>query len=351
MPHFIGRDHVQVLLHQLGTGVLFDGLGFCSESNHEWPLGTGRDGREHVHGPLHGDIERVRGFLDLLLYGRGGPVVRDGGGRDEDVCAGHFPQHRGQHIRSALHVHAPNSHRCRQADRSSDQHNFSTGFAGRLRDGEAHLARASIADESHGIDPFPRRPCRDEYTVPMQRPLPEQKPGGAVRQFRGLEHPARAHFATGLVAFCGSEHLDSALLKCGDVCAGRGVRPHDAVHCRRHGDRGFGSQTQGSEQVVGLTRGQASQKPCARGRDQDQLRPARELDVSHRRLGGRVPQIGPHRPPGHGLKRQGGHELPCGRGHDHLNLRTPVAQPAHEVRALIGGYATGDAEKNPFALH
>ncbi len=39
-----------------------------------------------------------------------------------------------------------------------------------------------------------------------------------------------------------------------------------------------------------------------------------------------------------------------GRHHD-LDFGATLDQPAHEVRALVGGDATGDAEQNAFALH
>ena len=38
-------------------------------------------------------------------------------------------------------------------------------------------------------------------------------------------------------------------------------------------------------------------------------------------------------------------------GHDHLDLGTALAQAPHQVRALVGRDAAGDAEQDAFAVH
>src|SRR5947207_8530256 len=43
---FVGRDHVQILLHELGARVLLHRFGLGGEPDHERPLGPGRHGGE-----------------------------------------------------------------------------------------------------------------------------------------------------------------------------------------------------------------------------------------------------------------------------------------------------------------
>src|SRR5208337_4315253 len=51
-------------------------------------------------------------------------------------------------------------------------------------------------------------------------------------------------------------------------------------------------------------------------------------------------------PAGHRLKAQGRHEsLRCG-GHHHLYVGAALDEAAHEIRALVGGNAAGDAEQD-----
>ena len=57
------------------------------------------------------------------------------------------------------------------------------------------------------------------------------------------------------------------------------------------------------------TAGEPREKAGAGRRDQHQLRPARELDVTHGALGSGVPQSGAHGQPGHRLESHGVHEF------------------------------------------
>jgi hypothetical protein len=73
--------------------------------------------------------------------------------------------------------------------------------------------------------------------------------------------------------------------------------------------------------------------------------------VAHRRLGGRVPEVGPHGPPGQRLERQRRDELARAGGHHDLHVGAALAQPADELGRLVGGDAAGDAEQDqPAAL-
>ena len=64
-----------------------------------------------------------------------------------------------------------------------------------------------------------------------------------------------------------------------------------------------------------------------------------------------IPQVRAHRASGDRLEGGGGDELARGGGHHHLHFRAALAQAPHEVGALVGRDAAGDAEQDAFALH
>ena len=128
------------------------------------------------------------------------------------------------------------------------------------------------------------------------------------------------------------------------------LRVQDAFACVRRGDRhrGAGGQAQGGEQVVAVAVGQAGEE-IRRGRsDQHQVRPAGQLDVAHGGLGARVQQIGVHRVPGQRLHGKRRDELAGALRHHHAYFGAGVLQPADQIRALVGGNASGDTEEDPF---
>ena len=264
---------------------------------------------------------------------------------------GHFSQDCVEHVGGALHVDPTYARRRRQTNRPAHEHHFRTGFTRRLRNRKSHLSRAAIADEAHRVDPFTSRSSRNQHAPPLQRTTTYQQHTGAINQLEWLQHATGANLATRLVSLAGSQHLNIALLQSRHIGACCRIGPHHPIHCRRNRDWRFGCETQSREQIVGLAGGQASQEIGTGRGDEHQLRPTRELNVPHGGFGGRIPQVRAHRPPGHCLKRRGGHKLARSRGHYHLNFRPLLAQPAHEIRALVGGDSAGHSEQYAFALH
>ncbi len=173
----------------------------------------------------------------------------------------------------------------------------------------------------------------------------------ALGELERLEHAALADLPARLIALGGPEDLHAALRERADVGARGGIGPHDVVHGRRHRDRRLGRETQRREQIVRLPGGEAGEKIRARGRDEHGVRPARELDVAHGSLCGRIPQVAAHRAPRDRLEGGRCYELARARGHHDLHFRAALAQAPHEVRALVGGDAARHAKKNAFALH
>ena len=112
-----------------------------------------------------------------------------------------------------------------------------------------------------------------------------------------------------------------------------------------------GRQAQRREQIVGQPAREAREEVRARRRDQHQVGPARELDVSHGRFGRRVPQLAAHAAPETAWKVVAVTNSPRRRGHHDLHFGAVLAQPPHQVRALVGGDAAGHTEQDAFALH
>ena len=172
-----------------------------------------------------------------------------------------------------------------------------------------------------------------------------------ISELQWLEHPAGSHFAAGLIALGWAESLDAPAVERRYVCASCRVTPHHTIHRRRQRNRRFRGQTECSQQIVCLAAGQTRDEPGAGRRDQYEVGPSSELDVSHGRLGRRIPQIGGHRATGHGLEGKRRDELSSSRRHYDLNVGAALAQPPYQIGALVGGNAARDTEKNPLALH
>ena len=89
---------------------------------------------------------------------------------------------------------------------------------------------------------------------------------------------------------------------------------------------------------------------CGR-RDEDEVSPAGQLDVTHGSLGCRVPQVTAHRPARHRLKRHRRDELAGPGRHDDLDLGALFYQPPDQIRAFVGGDATRHAQHDAFTVH
>ena len=134
----------------------------------------------------------------------------------------------------------------RQTHRSRHQHHAGARLARRLRDREAHLPGAAVADEAHRVDALARRARGDEHAPPGERAAVRAAARRAARRDPGLEHAARAALPAGLVALPGTENVHAALRRASRRWPRRGVRPHQMVHGGRDGDRRLRSRGTGS---------------------------------------------------------------------------------------------------------
>mgnify|MGYP000727116719 CR=1 FL=1 len=99
-------------------------------------------------------------------------------------------------------------------------------------------------------------------------------------------------------------------------------------------DRGLTRWLRRRQQIVGTPVDSAGDE-IGRGRcHQQDIGPARQLDMSHRRLGAGVQQFSMHRVAGQRLQGQGGNETGSGRSHDYAHLGCLPAQQPDQLGTL-----------------
>ena len=202
-----------------------------------------------------------------------------------------------------------------------------------------------IAQESHRIDRFPGRSAGYEQMPSGQGLAGEQFRAGS-EQIGGFDHAPRSHVAAGLIAFGRPEHAIAAAADFVQVLLGARIGPHALVHRRRDGDRRGSRQDQGGKQVIGPAMGGAGEKIGARRRDEYEIGPAREFDMSHRRLGFEIQQIHQHAVSRQRLHRQRRNEFLRRARHDHAHLGPGPREQAGQFGALVRGDSTGNAQQN-----
>ena len=145
---------------------------------------------------------------------------------------------------------------------------------------------------------------------------------------------------------CAQTNVDAALAQRRDVRAYRGVRPHLLVHRGRDRERRRAREADGGQEIVREAVGEPGDEVGRCRRDDDALRPARELDVAHRGFRALVPQRRAHRVAGERLQRGRADEVQCRIGHDHAHFGACVLQAARELGGLVRRDAAADAEQH-----
>ena len=123
------------------------------------------------------------------------------------------------------------------------------------------------------------------------------------------------------------------------------------IHRRCDGDRRLGSKAERRQKIRGTARRQPGHDLRRRRRDQNQVRPARQLYVPHRGLCFLVPQVVSHRQPGDGLQRGLGNKLAGAAGEHDLDLDAATLESANECRCLVGSDAARHTENDPGNSH
>ena len=160
----------------------------------------------------------------------------------------------------------------------------------------------------------------------------------------GLQHPALAGLAAGLVAGARAEHDDAVGGEPRDVALVRGVRPHLPVHRGRDEQRAVARERQRGQEVVGVAVGDLGEKVRRRRRDDDRVGAARQVDVAHAVVGAGRPQVGEHRPARQRLQRQRRDEAAGGVGHADVDGDAGLDEQPRELGRLVRGDAAGQAQ-------
>ena len=169
------------------------------------------------------------------------------------------------------------------------------------------------------------RPFKRLHAQPAR--LLEQRSGDLVR----LEHSPGARLAARLIARRRAQESHAARFEQRAIRLHGRVRPHRLVHRRRQHDRRRRGEANCREQVAAETGRQRAQEVRRGGSDDDDIGPARELDVAHRGFRGRIPEVVAHTPPGHGLERQRADELARATRHDDLHFAATIDEAANEL--------------------
>src|SRR5699024_9753929 len=128
------------------------------------------------------------------------------------------------------------------------------------------------------------------------------------------------------------------------VLAGGGVLPHLRVHRRGHDERCPGDERRGGEHVVGAADAQPREQIGGRGGDDEQVRLLAEADV--RDLVDVLEHGGEDLVVAERLPGRGAHELEGGGGGDDADIGPFTDKTAHQVRGLVGGDASADADQD-----
>ena len=199
------------------------------------------------------------------------------------------------------------------------------------------------------VDRLPGWSGRDDYFL-SQQGLRDKVGTYHRNQFERFEQTAGADFATGLVARGRAEQQHTACFQSRQIGLGSRMGIHLLVHCRRHQYRRRRRQHQRGQQIIGKAGSQLGYDIGAGRRDQHQIRPAGQLDMTHCRFGGRIEQIGMDRVAGDGLKGQRSDELARALGHHHPDVGAFIFQPARQLGRLVGRNAAGHGQHDSFAL-
>ncbi len=175
-----------------------------------------------------------------------------------------------------------------------------------------------------------------------------QQPCGRRYQCRGLQHAARTGLAAGLIALCRPKAVDPALPERHHIGPGRGILPHNVIHGRGDGHRGLRGQADSRQQVIRATVRQPGNKISRGGSDQQDIRPAGQLDMPHRSLGRGIEHIGVYRLTGEGLQGKRCNKCRGTRRHDHTDRGALFTQAPDQLGTLVGGYTASHAQQDVF---
>ena len=241
-----------------------------------------------------------------------------------------------------------------QVDRPGYQRHLGAGIGGRAGDGVALPAGGAIGDVAHRIDWFMGRPGSDDDAPALQRLDPlvaAQQLLDCSDDFQRLGHAAEAVLAAlGHRARVRPHAGDAVGGQQREIAPGRRVLPHARVHRRGDQHRPVGREQNRGSEIVAMAARHLGQQVGGCRRHHDEIRFARQPDVADIKLALRIEQVGKNATTAERPGRQRRDELLRRRGQDAAHRRPALAQPADEVKALIGRDATGNDQKNAPSL-
>ena len=134
----------------------------------------------------------------------------------------------------------------------------------------------------------------------MSTRRPAKGPGGlgAEKRLDGVDdlarlgHAARPVFAAGHLPFIGADKGDAVFAQARNVPLGRRVLPHAHVHGWRCQHLLVGGEQHGGGEIVGQAMRHLGEEVCRRRRHHDEIRFARQADVSDLGLVLKIEEIG-----------------------------------------------------------
>ena len=195
-----------------------------------------------------------------------------------------------------------------------------------------------------------RRAGGDEDASPLQAPAARQQPVGGGEYLGRFGHPPGPELAAGHVALIRADHMDAVAGQHRQIALRRRVLPHPHVHRGRDQHGLVRRHKQGGGEVIRMPPRHLRHQIGGGGRDDQQIGGAGKLDMPHLRLVGQIEKVLIDLLSGQRGNRQGRHELGRRAGHHAGNAIAPLPRAADQLKALIGGDAAADYQKDAFGL-
>ena len=202
-----------------------------------------------------------------------------------------------------------------------------------------------IAQVSHGVNRFHCRPCGDHHPPSFQQSIVE----ALIQRHHDrlwLEQTTRTDIATGLLSRVRANDLNVASGEHLDILLCCGVRPHLLIHSGCHGNRGRRCQRDGGEQIVSAALSESRDHIRRGGRNDHEIGPARQLNVSHTRLGSFIKELGMRGLSRQCLHGQGRDEFRCASGQYDAHHSALLFQQSYQLRAFVRRDTAGNSDQN-----
>ncbi len=289
-------------------------------------------------------------FLILALLWRGGPEVGRCGGHHDGVGGRGRRDHGVAELGRGLDADDLDPRGVGERDVRGHQGHLGAAGGRRPGQGDALPARGAVAQESDGVEAFPRATGGDHDVATRQVEDVGSSTAGehVTRQLEdllGLGQPALAGVLAGQPPLGGLDDERAPAAQRRDVVLGGGVLPHLGVHRGDEHDRAAGGEQRVGQQVVGEAVRGLGQEVGGRRRHDHEVGVLADPDV--RDLVHVVPHLGRHRlagqrgPGGRAdepQRRRGGHDRDVVAG---------LGEAPEQLAGLVGRDAAADPEDHP----